>query len=104
MSSDNQSRKRYRSIGHKLNPVVTVKEFSEGVKAEIDRALSDHELIKIKVLAEDREQKKTLLDRICTELNAELIQQTGHVALILRPAKKPNPALSNLQRHAQGCS
>lgn len=104
MSSSNQTRKLYRSIGHKLHPLVIVKELSENVSAEIERALNDHELIKIRVLAADRELKKILIDTICKKHKAELIQVAGHVALILRAAKKPNPALSNLQRyqHTQG--
>jgi|Laugrespbdmm15sn_2_1035079.scaffolds.fasta_scaffold41604_1 RNA-binding protein len=99
MSLDNQTRKTYRSIGHKLNPVVTVKDLSASVTAEIERALNDHELIKIKIMAEDREAKTALIDEVCRKVGAELIQVAGHVALILRPAQKPNPALSNLERH-----
>jgi len=101
MNSSNQTRKTYRSIGHKLHPLVIVKELNANVSAEIDRALNDHELIKIRILAADRELKKILLDNVCKKLNAELIQVAGHVALIFRAARKPNPALSNLQRHAK---
>jgi RNA-binding protein len=99
MSTDNQTRKAYRAIGHKLHPIVTVKELSKGVCSELARALDDHELIKIKVLAADRDEKKALIDSVCAELGAELIQTAGHVALIYRAAQRPNPALSNLQRH-----
>ncbi len=40
--------KQLRAIGHKLKPVVTVagKGLSETVRLEIERALTDHELIK----------------------------------------------------------
>lgn len=99
MSLDNQTRKTYRAIGHKLNPVVIVKELSDGVCKELTRALDDHELIKIRVLAADREEKAALIDGICSQLGAELVQTAGHVALIFRAAAHPNPALSNLQRH-----
>lgn len=99
MSLDNQTRKAYRSIGHKLHPVVTVKDLSASVSAEIERALNDHELIKIKIMAEDRDAKKVLIDEVCRKVGAELIQVAGHVALIFRAAHKPNPALSNLERH-----
>jgi RNA-binding protein len=99
MSTDNQTRKTYRAIGHKLHPVVTVKELSDGVCKELQRALDDHELIKIKVLAADRDEKKELIEALCQRLGAELIQVAGHVALIFRAAQRPNPALSNLQRH-----
>ena len=46
----NVQRKQLRAIGHGLNPVVMVadKGLSEGVMAEMERALSDHELIKVR--------------------------------------------------------
>ena len=45
-----KEKKRLRAIGHTLNPIVTIagNGFSDGVKAEIERALKDHELIKLK--------------------------------------------------------
>lgn len=101
MSTDNQTRKAYRAIGHKLHPIVTVKELSDGVCKEIARALDDHELIKIRVVAADRDAKKELIEAVCARLGAEQIQVAGHVALIFRAAQRPNPALSNLQRHQQ---
>ena len=47
----NQDIKQLRAIGHKLKPVVTIagNGLSEGVITELDRALQDHELIKIKL-------------------------------------------------------
>ena len=47
----NVQRKQLRAIGHGLNPVVMVadKGLSEGVMAEMERALSDHELIKVRL-------------------------------------------------------
>jgi RNA-binding protein len=99
MSLDNQTRKSFRSIGHKLDPVVIVKVLSDPVNAEIDRALNDHELIKLKVLADDRIAKKAMVEEICRRHGAELVQFTGHVALVFRATAKPNPALSNLLRH-----
>ena len=99
MSTDNQTRKAYRAIGHKLHPVVIVKDLSDAVCKELGRALDDHELIKIKVLAADRTEKKELIEAVCTRLGAEQIQVAGHVALIFRAAQRPNPALSNMQRH-----
>ena len=43
--------KRMRAIGHKLHPLVIVgdKGASDAVLAELDRALTDHELIKVRV-------------------------------------------------------
>ena len=46
-----EQKKQYKSIGHHLKPVLTVADngLTEGVLAELERALGDHELIKIKV-------------------------------------------------------
>jgi RNA-binding protein len=102
MNADNRTRKQLRAIGHHLNPVVIIsKGLTAGVAAELERALNDHELIKIRVNAADREEKRELVEAICTQSGAELIQLSGHVALLLRPALKPKAELSNLLRHKE---
>lgn len=95
-----ERRKQLRAIGHNLKPVVTVagKGLSTGVLAELNRALDDHELIKVKIAAGDRELKQQLIRQLCESTGAELVQSIGNIALILRQVKKPNPLLSNLQR------
>ena len=102
MKSENRQRKQLRAIGHRLSPVVIVSNgLTKGVTAEIDRALTDHELIKIRVNAADREEKQEQVAAICKKLDAELIQMAGHIALIYRAALKPKPELSNLLRHQE---
>lgn len=103
MTLSNADKKRFRTIGHNLKPVVIIaqKGLSENIKAEIERALSEHELIKLKLITASKEEKKTLGDRICEEFKAEAIQSVGHVLLIYRPAKRPDPRLSNIKRHAK---
>ncbi len=97
---DNKQLKQLRTIGHNLSPIVIISNgLSENISAEINRALSDHELIKIKINTNDREAKKALAESICKDSNAELVQLIGHVALIYKAAKKPNPKLSNIIRH-----
>jgi RNA-binding protein len=99
-SLSTEDKKHMRTIGHALKPVVMVAGggLSEGVLAEIDRALNDHELIKVKFAVGDRELKKQLIQQLCEQSRATLIQTIGNVLLILRKAKKPNPQLSNLNR------
>lgn len=100
MKLTQDQKKRFRTIGHQLSPVVTVadKGLSESVMTEIERALNDHELIKVKIVAEDREDKKAIIDTIIGQAGATLVQQIGHIALILKKAKEPNPKLSNISR------
>jgi RNA-binding protein len=100
MSLSNEQKKRYRSIGHGLNPVVTIAAngISANVLAEIDRALNDHELIKIKLVIEDKDSRKKVISSIIEAMNASVVQEIGKVVVLLRPAKQPNKKLSNLLR------
>ncbi len=94
----NQDIKQLRAIGHKLKPVVTIagKGLSEGVVAELDRALTDHELIKVKLSVGSREARAEVTQQITRQLKAELVQSVGSVILLLRRAPTPDPRLSNL--------
>lgn len=99
MSLSNSEKKQYRSIGHQLHAIVTIagNGLSENVLAELERALEDHELIKVK-LNVPREEKPALTDKLLEASGAELVQAIGHILLIFRQAKTPNPKLSNLPR------
>lgn len=96
-----QRKKQLRTVGHDLKPVVTVasKGVSAGVLGEIERALADHELIKIKLAVEDRAERAEIATNIADQLQAEVVQSVGKTLLLLKMAKKPNPKLSNLQRY-----
>ncbi len=93
-------KKHLRSIGHRLNPVVMIgdKGYSEAVDLEVERALNDHELIKVKVNVGEPDERRELIAEMCAARSALLVQAIGKIALIYRPAKNPNPRLSNLQR------
>lgn len=100
MTLSNDDKKQLRRLGHNLNPVATVasKGLSENVLAEIDRALNDHELIKVKLAVGNSDAKQQVTEAICEKLSADVVQSIGHIVLLLRKAKKPNPKLSNLLR------
>ena len=94
-------KKRFRQIGHHLKPVVMVadKGLTNNVLSELERALEDHELIKVKLAVLDRDDKQALIEAICKNSNAELVQAIGKIALLYRAAKKPNLKLSNILRN-----
>jgi len=100
MSLTNDQKKRLRNVAHKLNPIVTVggNGLSENVQLEVDRALEDHELIKVKFAVGDRDLKRQLIKELVEIVEAELIQEIGNIAVLFRPADEPNPKLSNLMR------
>jgi len=95
-----KQKKKFRAIGHSLKPIVTVanETISQSVNDEIDRALRDHELVKIKILLNPKSLKKDLLKEILKQQNANLIQLIGNVALLYRKGKEPKPELSNILR------
>ncbi len=100
MPLSTERKKQFRALGHKLNPIVTIADrgLTDGVKAELNRALDDHELIKVKLAVSEREDRKEAVQQLQALPGVEVIQQVGKVALLYRPNKKPNPKLSNLLR------
>jgi RNA-binding protein len=96
-----QDKKRFRTIAHNLSPIVTIaqKGFTESVADEIERALSEHELIKIKIFAADRDARREIIVQVSTQAGAELIQSIGNIAVLYRASAKPDPRLSNILRH-----
>lgn len=86
-----------------MNPIVTIgdKGLSENVEKELQRALEDHELIKVKLPSGDRQLKQALIDSITRTCECSLVQKVGNVALLYRAAKKPNAKLSNLLKHPE---
>jgi RNA-binding protein len=100
MELTNAKKKHLRSIAHSLNPVVIIAEkgLSDGVNKELERALEDHELIKVKININDGDTRKTIAAQVCEQRNAALVQLIGKMVILFRAAKKPNPKLSNLKK------
>jgi RNA-binding protein len=100
MSLSTDRKKNLRTIGHKLNPIVTIagNGLSEGVLQELNRALDDHELIKVKIAVTERDDRKALTAELAALPNVEVVQEIGKVVLLYRTNKKANPKLSNLHR------
>ncbi|MCH1553093.1 MAG: YhbY family RNA-binding protein [Luminiphilus sp.] len=92
--------KQYRAIAHKLNPIVTIgaNGITDNIKLELDRALRDHELVKIKVNIGDRDERSAAINELAAHCAAEIVQTIGRTATLLRPTDNPDPRKSNLQR------
>lgn len=101
MTLTQEQKKQFKSIGHHLKPIVTVADngLTEGVLAELDRALRDHELIKIQLRIE-RDDRKALIEQLCKQSSSILVQSIGKVALIYRKNPQPNKNLSNVLRYS----
>lgn len=106
MTNDSQPKlsnaqiKQYRAIAHKLSPVVTIASngLSDAVMLELERALGDHELIKVKIAVGEREARDLIIEQLCERASAQLVQRIGNTATLLRRAPKPDPRKSNLHR------
>lgn len=82
-----KQRKHLKGLAHPMQPVVLIgdKGLTDGVKDEVERALLDHELIKVKVRAGDREARDEIIDAMLAASGATLVTRIGHVAVLFRP-------------------
>ncbi|GAB3358242.1 ribosome assembly RNA-binding protein YhbY [Lysobacter tyrosinilyticus] len=78
-----------RGQAHDLRAMLQVggKGVTDALLAEIDLALEHHELIKVKVAAEDREARDTMIGDIAERVGAALVQRIGHTAVLYRASK-----------------
>lgn len=75
-----------RSKAHSLKPVVMIgdKGLTENVLEEINIALNHHELIKVRIRTEERDDKKAMISEICKQTKAQEVQVIGHVLALYR--------------------
>jgi len=87
MKLTNNQKKYLRSIAHDLKPVVMIGQhgLSEAVLAELRSTMAIHELLKIKVRAENREEKQQIIDKIVEFSEADIVQVIGGVLVIYKP-------------------
>jgi len=83
-----RERSHLKGRGHALEPIVQVGQsgLSDAVVVELERALTAHELIKVKINGADRDARRAIVDAICARTEAVAVQQVGKVALLWRPA------------------
>jgi len=95
-------RRALRARAHDLHPVVSIsqKGLTETVLQEIDRSLTAHELIKIRVYDTEREQREALLTELCSTLKAAPVQHIGHLLVVWRE----NPAVTEDAAPAKSAS
>ena len=94
-------KKAFRGVAHHLHPVVSVSDrgLSDGIIAETERALTDHELIKIKVDALQKADRLAITEMLAEQTQATVIQNIGKVAVLYRKNQRANPKLSNVSRY-----
>lgn len=100
MRLNTRQRRMLREIAHHLDPVVAVGNggASPAVLSELNRALTDHELIKVRIHGEDREQRQAAIAALIEGSQAEAVQTIGKIVVLYRPNPEPDPQLSNILR------
>ncbi len=81
------NQKRYlRGIAHPLKPVILMgaKGLTESLLAELDLALEQHELVKVRISAEDRDARDAVVATLAERSGAHLVQRIGNVASLYR--------------------
>lgn len=83
-----EKRRALRARAHGLNPVVSISQngLSEAVLREIAHSLDSHELIKIRVYNDQRDEREAYLTTICEQLEAAPVQHIGKLLVVWRPA------------------
>ena len=88
----NDRQKRYlKGLAHPIKPVVMIgnKGLTENVIAEIDSSLELHELIKVRVSGQEKDDRLAMIDEIALKTSANLVMTIGHIAAFYRSAKEP---------------
>jgi len=82
-----RQRRHLRGLAHELQPVVRLGSagLTDAVALETDRALTDHELIKVKAPGGDREARNTAFDELAQRTGSLLVHRIGNVAVLYRP-------------------
>src|SRR5437764_14226390 len=86
MSLTGKQRRHLRGLAHKLRPVVQVGKsgIDDGLVAAIDRALADHELVKVKVGEGAGLDRHDAAGELAAKTNSEVAQVLGNVVTLYR--------------------
>ena len=87
LTLDNQQKKYLRGLGHALNPLLQVGKdgISEGFLKQLEKVLSDHELVKVKILQNAPMSKEEVEMKLLEGVGAVLVQRVGKTFLLYAP-------------------
>lgn len=80
-------RARLKARAHALDPVVQVGQagVSDRVIDEVDRSLTAHGLIKVRLAGVDRDARDEMAQTLSTQTEAAVVQQVGRIVTLWRP-------------------
>lgn len=78
-----------RGQAHGLKAVLQTggKGLTDAFFAELEEVLERHELIKIKLAAEDRQARDAMIEQVAERTGAAIVQHIGHVLVLYRPSR-----------------
>jgi RNA-binding protein len=82
-----RERAHLKGRAHALEPAVTVGTagVTDAVIAELDRALTAHELLKVRIGSDDRNARVALGDELCARTGAVVVDRIGKILILWRP-------------------
>ncbi len=82
-----KQRRHLRALAHELKPIVQIGKggIDEGLVAAIDRALLDHELVKVKVGESAGLDRHAAADDVAGKTESAVAQVLGNIVLLYRP-------------------
>ena len=89
MHLSEKQKKHLRRLAHPLHPLVMLGNagLTDGVVSELDRALNDHELVKVGARMSQRIERDAALDELARRTSAVIVQRIGHVGVFYRRCK-----------------
>ena len=86
MTLSTKQKQFLKGIAHDKKAIIQLGNngLTEGVIAEIELALGHHELIKVKIPTDDKQEKQLIADAIVRETGATAIQIIGHVVILYK--------------------
>ena len=92
-----RERAHLKGRAHALEPIVQIGQggLSDAVLGELERALTAHELIKVRINGTDRDARQETADAICTRTGASAVQQVGKILVLWRPRPEEQDAASS---------
>ncbi len=86
MALTEKQKKHLRRLAHPLSPIVMLGNagLTDGVVAELDRALTDHELVKVSARVGERDARNEALAALSSRTGAEIVQRVGNVGVFYR--------------------
>jgi len=81
-----RERARLKARAHALEPVVRLGNagITPELAAEVDRALTAHELIKVSIAVEDRDERRALGDTLAERVDGTPIHRVGKILILWR--------------------